>query len=116
MGGAPIFISQPMAHRIKLKEKTLQKWNKDLLELHKKVITSYLVSQDIKSSVRRKFFKLYDMYIDESNIKSYFYTPLRILVYGLILNKMDQVSTYISQNNGKKKRRRNKRTDTPDKR
>lgn len=87
-------------------EKLILKWNKELVELHKRVIKTYLSSKGVKYTVQVKFFKLYDYYIDERNIKSYFFTPTSILVQSLVLNRVDQVSIYIyHKSNGKRKRK-----------
>lgn len=93
-------------------EKTILKWNKELVELHKRVIKTYLASRGANYSTQHKFFKLYDHYIDEHNIKCYFFTPTPILVQGLVKGELDRVSTYIirqtSKPNGKRKSRTHK--------
>ena len=67
----------------------------------------------VKYSTQHKFFRLYDYFIDECNIRSYFHTPTPILVQGLVKGELDRVSTYIirqtSKPNGKRKSRTNKR-------
>lgn len=91
-------------------KKTILKWNKELVELHKRVLITYLSSRGLSYRNRCKFFLLYDRYIDESNIKEYFYIPTQILVQGLVLDKINSMTTYIypkSKNNGKKKRTSN---------
>lgn len=85
-------------------EKVFIKWNKELVELHKRVITTYLASKGVKYSTRVKFFKLYDMEIKEDNIKCYFYTPTPLLVQYLVLGRVSEVSTYIIHSHGRKKR------------
>lgn len=90
-------------------EKVFLKWNKELVELHKKVITTYLASKGVRYGTRVKFFKLYDREINENNIKCYFYTPTSILVQYLVLGKVNEISTYIIHTNGKKKRKSHKR-------
>ena len=92
-------------------EKTILKWNKELVELHKRVIKTYLASRGATYSTKYKFFKLYDHFIDEYNIKCYFFTPTPILVQGLVKGELDRVSTIIRQTskpNGKRKSRTNK--------
>lgn len=91
-------------------EKELLKQNKELVELHKRVLKTYLVSNSCRSKVRVKFFKLYDMYINEKNITSYFYTPIPLLIKALVLDNLDSVSIYIFKNNGKKRRKRRKKS------
>lgn len=85
-------------------EKVFIKWNKELVELHKRVITTYLASRGVKYGTRVKFFKLYDNEINEDNIKCYFFTPTPLLVQYLVLGRVNEVSTYIIHPNGKKKR------------
>jgi hypothetical protein len=85
-------------------DKHILKWNKELLELHKRVVTTYLVSLGLKLHTRKGFFILYDRDINESNIQSYFYTPIEALVKGIVLGRLDEVSTYIVKN-GKRKRK-----------
>lgn len=84
-----------------------------MVELHKRVIKTYLASRGATYSTRYKFFKLYDHFIDEHNIKCYFFTPTPILVQGLVKGELDLVSTYIirqtENQNGKRKSRTNKR-------
>lgn len=83
-----------MAYYIPVSEKTILKWNKELVELHKRVIKTYLASKGVTYSTRHKFFILYDHFIDEHNIRSYFNTPTPILVQGLVKGNITKVSTY----------------------
>ena len=78
-----------------ISEKEILKQNKELVELHKRCLKTYLVQQSCKARVRNKFFKLYDMYIDEKNIREYFYTPTPLLITYLVLDRLNEVSTYI---------------------
>ena len=100
-----------MAYYIPVSEKTIIKWNRELVELHKRVIKTYLASMGVKYSTQHKFFRLYDYFIDECNIRSYFHTPTPILVQGLVRGEVDRVSTNIfrqtKKSHGKHKRRTN---------
>lgn len=87
-------------------DKEKLKDNKELVELHKRVIKTYLVSRSCRASIRKKFFLIYDQYISEKNILSYLYTPTRILVRALVLNKLEQVSIYITRKSNNKKPRK----------
>ena len=98
-----------MAYYQVFTEKEKLKQNKDLLELHKRCIKTYLVTKSCRVKIRNKFFKLYDMYINEKNIVSYFYTPISLLVQALVLNQLENVSTYILKSNGKSKKTRRKK-------
>lgn len=101
-----------MAYYIPVSEKTILKWNKELVELHKRVIKTYLASRGVTYSTQHKFFRLYDHYIDEHNIRCYFFTPTPILVQGLVKGEVDRISTYIfpqtKKPHGKRKSRTNK--------
>lgn len=91
---------------IDLPEKEKLKINKELIELHKRCITDYLVQRSMKLSKRRKFFIIYDFYIKEHNIKEYFFRPIKLFVYALVTNRLSDIQDYIPKfdNNGKKKR------------
>ena len=95
-------------------EKTILKWNKELVELHKRVITTYLASKGVNYSTRQKFFKLYDLDITENNIKCYFFIPTPILVQYIVKGQVDQVSTYTV--NHSKRKRHDKRKNPTNKR
>lgn len=101
-----------MAYYIPVSEKTILKWNKELVELHKRVIKTYLASKGAAYSTQHKFFRLYDHYINEHNIKCYFFTPTPILVQGIVKGEVDRISTYIftqtKKSHGKRKSRTNK--------
>lgn len=95
-----------MAYYHVFTEKEKLKQNKDLVELHKRVLKTYLVTKSCRARIRNKFFKLYDMYINEKNIISYFYTPTSAFVSALVLNQLDKVSTYIFKSNGKQRKKK----------
>lgn len=101
-----------MAYYIPVSEKTILKWNNELVELHKRVIKTYLASRGVTYSTQHKFFRLYDHYIDEHNIRCYYFTPTPILVQGLVKGEVDRISTYIfpqtKKSHGKRKSRTNK--------
>ena len=54
-----------------LPEKAIQKVDKELLELHKEVLKSYLTQRSLKHKYQKKFFKIYDHYITEKNIRRF---------------------------------------------
>lgn len=78
-----------------LSEKTIIRWRKEDIELHKKVIKTYLHSKNTKSSTQKKFFKLYDKYITPKNILWWFHLPVNLFVQALVLDKLEQYQTYI---------------------
>lgn len=93
-----------------LTEKEHLRQNKDLLELHKRCITDYLVQRSMKISKRRKFFRLYDHYIDEVNIREYFFRPIKLFIYALVSDRLNEISDYVPKkpkNVNKKSKRKN---------
>lgn len=95
-----------MALIIGLPEKEIQKVNKDLYELHKRVILNYLLSRSLKLKSRKKFFIIYGHYITEKNIHEYFYTPIHIFVQFLIRNELWRCRKYHKDTNTKKRKRK----------
>lgn len=79
-----------------LPEKELLKTNKELLELHKRVITNYLIQKSLKIKERKKFFIIYDSYISKTNIRRYFYRPIKLFVYAMITDKLKYIEDYVS--------------------
>lgn len=79
-----------------LPEKELLKTNRELLELHKRVITNYLIQKSLKIKKRKKFFIIYDSYISETNIRRYFYRPIKLFVYAMITDKLKYIEDYVS--------------------
>lgn len=75
-------------------QKELKKDFIALLELHKRVVKTYLVSKSLNFSTRNKFFRLYDMEITEDNILDFYYIPMSIFVKCLVLNRLDKVRSY----------------------
>lgn len=94
-----------------LLEKEKIKSDKELVELHKRCITNYLVQRSMKLRKRKKFFIIYDFYIDENNIKEYFFRPIKLFVYALVTNRLSEIQNYIPKiyDNGKQKSKRKKR-------
>ena len=86
-------------------EKELKKDLKELIELHKRCIKSYLVSKDIRYKTRKKFEKLYDYYIDNSNVRDFFFLPISIFVQAAVKNQLEDVRTYGHKENKSKKRK-----------
>lgn len=91
---------------LSIPDKTLLRWDKDLVDLHKRVITSYLISRGIGYGTRKKVFILYDYYINEKNIRAYFYVPTGLLIRALVLDELSQVSMIINKDDGTKRKRK----------
>lgn len=79
---------------LSLSEKTIFKANRELLELHKRCIVTYLTQKAVKHSKQKKFFIIYDHYINEKNIRMYFHRPIKMFVYALITDRLDQIKNY----------------------
>jgi hypothetical protein len=86
-------------------EKELKKELQELIELHKRCIKSYLVSKDIKFKTRKKFDKLYDYYIDRTNILDFFFLPVAIFVQAAVKNQLEDIRPYVRRQNKTKKRK-----------
>lgn len=93
-------------------EKEMLKQDKELLELHKRCCKTYLVQRSLKHSKIKKFFIIYDWYINPKNVRNFFFRPIHLFVQALVLNQLDQISDYINNNNnkanGKRKRKSRK--------
>lgn len=87
-------------------EKELKRDLKELVELHKRCIKSYLVSKDVRYKTRKKFEALYDYYIDNSNIRDFFFLPIALFVQAVVKNQLDNVRIYVRKNKTKKRKGR----------
>ena len=94
--------------------KEMLKQDKELVELHKRCVKTYLVQRSLKHRKIKKFFIVYDWYINTSNIRNFFFRPVPIFVQALLLGQLDEISDYVNKVNkdgyGKKhKKRRNRK-------
>ena len=80
---------------VDLPEKVIQKVDKELLELHKEVLRSYLTQRNLKHKHQEKFFRLYDYYISEENIRRFFFRSAKLFVYALVTNRLDDIEDYV---------------------
>jgi len=87
-------------------EKELKRDLKELIELHKRCIKSYLVSKDVKFKTRKKFNVLYDYYINNSNIRDFFFLPIAIFVQATVKNQLENVRPYVHKTTSKSKKRK----------
>lgn len=85
--------------------KELLKDYREYLELHKRCVKTYLVSKSLDYPTVRKFFVIYDKYIDEENILLYFFLPIHYLVNSLILYKLHNIKFYGKRSKPKRKHR-----------
>ena len=85
--------------------KELLKNYKEYLELHKRCVKTYLVSKSLDYQTIRKFFIIYDKYIDEMNILLYFFLPINYFVNSLIIYKLYSIQFYGKRSKLKRKHR-----------
>lgn len=91
--------------------KEMLKQDKELVELHKRCVKTYLVQRSLKHRKIKKFFIVYDWYINTNNIRNFFFRPVPIFVQALLLGQLDEISDYVNKDGyGKKyKKRRNRK-------
>lgn len=89
-------------------DKLITKWNKELLELHKRCCKTYLIQRSLKNFRIKQFFVIYTSQINEKNISKYFFRPVHIFVQALILNQLDKISDYIKPTKNESKKRKRK--------
>lgn len=83
-----------------LPKSVIIKTKKELLELHKRCIVSYLTSRGlIKHSKQKQFFKIYDVYVSYKNIDNYFHRPIKLFVYALITDRLKEITYYVTKKN-----------------
>lgn len=83
-------------------EKLLLRWNKELIVIHKKCITTHLSLRNIPYKTRIKFFKLYDSIIDETNIRKVYNLNIHLFIKALVRDELDNKSYYTDNTIGKK--------------
>lgn len=90
--------------------KEMLKQDKELVELHKRCVKTYLVQRSLKHRKIKKFFIVYDWYINTSNIRNFFFRPVPIFVQALLLGQLDEISDYVNKDGyGKKRKKRRHR-------
>lgn len=92
-------------------DKEMLKQDKELVELHKRCCKSWLVQHSLKHSKIKKFFIVYDWYINTDNVRNFFFRPINLFIQALLLGQLDDISDYIDNNtkNGKRKKKRNRK-------
>lgn len=89
-----------------LDKKEILKTRKDLIELHKRCLLTHFTQRSLKAKHRKRFFKLYDLYVTPTNIQYYFFRDLELFVYALVTDRLDEISDYFPKR--KVKRKKNK--------
>ncbi len=91
-------------------DKEMLKQDKELVELHKRCCKSYLIQHSLKHSKIKKFFIVYDWYINTDNVRHFFFRPINLFIQALLLGQLDEISDYINPNkNGKRKKKRTRK-------
>lgn len=86
-------------------EKELKKDLSELIELHKRCIKSYLISKEVRYKTRKKFDVLYDYYINNSNIRDFFFLPIAIFVQAAVKDQLENVRIYVHKESKPKRRK-----------
>lgn len=94
-----------MSENTSLPKKLLIKWRKEDIELHKRVLNTELHVMGASFATRKKFFILYNHYINPKNILCYFHRPASMFIKALIRDELDEISQYIPKNPKKTKRK-----------
>jgi len=89
-----------------LDEKEIKKANQELLELHKRCITTHFAQRSVKFKTKRKFFKLYDIYISYKNIRFYFFRDIELFIKALVQDRLSEIRDYYPGEKTKKQKRR----------
>lgn len=69
----------------------MEKYKKELLDLYKRCIKTYLVSKGLKIGKRRKFDKLFNHYISYRNIEIYFNLPVNLLIQAMVKDTLKEL-------------------------
>lgn len=77
-----------------LPKKEIKKTGMDLIDLHQRVLLHYFLSAGLSYRGRKKFFALYDHYINYKNISDYFHLPCKVFVRALVLDQLDKIKSY----------------------
>lgn len=87
-----------------LPKKEIKKTAQDLVDLHCRVILHWLIEKDVEYQTRKKFWAIYDHYVNYKNISYYFHLPIRVFVIALLRDELDHFSTKKSSKKRKKRR------------
>lgn len=94
-----------------LPKKAIIKANRELLELHKRCIITYLTQRALKHKYQKKFLIIYDKHIDPKNIRNFFHRPISLFVKALVQDRLGEISYYTKSRRVKNKKVRRKRDE-----
>ena len=89
-----------------LDKKEILHMQKDLIELHKRCLVTYFAQISFKARHRKKFFRLYDIYINTKNIQQYFFRDLELFIKALVQDRLEEISDYFPKRTKKSKRKK----------
>lgn len=104
-------MSQNKPYKVFSKKERL-KFNEELLKLHQRTVTTYLVQMDLPFGKRKKFFVLYNLSINPNNIQVYFFLPVRILVKVIVLDQIKTINKYLKKH-GRNIRKGTQKSEIP---
>lgn len=79
-----------------LPQKAIDQTNRELWDLHKRVLLQYLMQKGLDYRPRQKFFAIYDHFITPDNVRDYFYAPCWLFVKCLITDRLDEIKGCMS--------------------
>lgn len=88
----------------KIEKKVWEKWNRELIEIHKRCLVTHLTERGMRKRTQKKFFKLYDVYVTTKNIRQFFNRPLKIFIIALVKNCLDDISYEVNNKKSKKRK------------
>lgn len=91
-----------------LPKKEIKKTGMDLIDLHQRVLLHYFLSVGLSYKGRKKFFAIYDKYVNYRNIIDFFHLPCRVFVRALLLDRLDDVRSFHSYREYKRYLKRKK--------
>lgn len=74
-----------------LPQRAIDQTNRELWELHKRVLLQYLMQKGLDYGPRQKFFIIYDHFITPDNVRDYFYAPCWLFIKYLITDRLDKI-------------------------
>lgn len=90
-------------------KKTKRKWNAELIDIHRKCITTYLSLKGVSIKYRRMFWKIYESEVNEDTINYYYTQPINIFIRALLRGELDEIKTNFKRCSKCRKRKKSKR-------
>lgn len=87
-------------------DKTEEKWNRELIEIHRRCITTYLGLKGVSVKYRKMFWKLYELEISEKTIRYYYIQPIQVFIRALVRDELDQIRVNWREDKCRKRRKK----------